>query len=212
MRIGPWWVDEQLVDQCATRLCERLREHHRARPLNHGIPIGEAVRALDLPDHLRLTHAGGSLAADLPALGPDLVKHVAASAGLAIEEGRVQLPGESGLGVAEAAVAVVEERLSASPFAAPERDELRALGLGSVEIAAAARTGRLLRLADDILLLPDAPARAMRALAALDQPFTLSAGRRALGTTRRVAVPLLEHLDERGWTRRLDGRLRQVVR
>src|SRR5690606_24611959 len=104
------------------------------------------------------------------------------------------------------------ERLSASPFAAPERDELRALGLGSVEIAAAARTGRLLRLADDILLLPDAPARAMRALAALDQPFTLSAGRRALGTTRRVAVPLLEHLDERGWTRRLDGRLRQVVR
>ncbi|HLS44445.1 MAG TPA: SelB C-terminal domain-containing protein [Ornithinicoccus sp.] len=212
VRIGQWWVDEQLVDQCATRLGEQFRDHHRARPLSHGIPLAEAVRALELPDHLRPTHAGGSLAADVPALGPDLVKHVAPSAGLAIEEGRVQLPGESGLGVAEAAVAVVEERLSSNPFAAPERDELRALGLGPVEIAAAARTGRLLRLADDILLLPDAPARAMRELAALEQPFTLSAARQALGTTRRVAVPLLEHLDARGWTRRLDGQLRRVVR
>ncbi|MCW2679247.1 MAG: translation elongation factor, partial [Frankiales bacterium] len=58
----------------------------------------------------------------------------------------------------------------------------------------------------------DGPARAMRVLAALPQPFTLSAARQALGTTRRVAVPLLEHLDGRGWTRRLDGNLREVRR
>ena len=45
-----------------------------------------------------------------------------------------------------------------------------------------------------------------------DRPFTLSAARQALGTTRRVAVPLLEHLDSRGWTRRVDGSLREVVR
>jgi selenocysteine-specific elongation factor len=63
-----------------------------------------------------------------------------------------------------------------------------------------------------VVLLPDGPARAMRVLAALPQPFTLSAARQALGTTRRVAVPLLEHLDGRGWTRRLDGALREVRR
>jgi selenocysteine-specific elongation factor len=63
-----------------------------------------------------------------------------------------------------------------------------------------------------VVLLPDGPARAMRVLSSLEQPFTLSAARQALGTTRRVAVPLLEHLDARGWTRRLDRRLRTVVR
>jgi selenocysteine-specific elongation factor len=62
------------------------------------------------------------------------------------------------------------------------------------------------------VLLPDAPARAMRVLAGLEQPFTTSDARRALDTTRRVVIPLLEHLDRRGWTRRLDGVLRQVVR
>ena len=82
----------------------------------------------------------------------------------------------------------------------------------SAELAAAARLGRLLRLPDDVVLLPSGPAQAMRLLAGLEQPFTLSAARQTLGTTRRVAVPLLEHLDARGWTRRVDGSLREVVR
>jgi len=46
----------------------------------------------------------------------------------------------------------------------------------------------------------------------LPQPFTTSQARQALGTTRRVAIPLLELLDGRGWTRRLDGSLREVAR
>ena len=44
----------------------------------------------------------------------------------------------------------------------------------------------------------------MRVLAALPQPFTTSEARQALGTTRRVAIPLLEHLTAAagpcGWT------------
>ena len=31
-------------------------------------------------------------------------------------------------------------------------------------------------------------------------------------TTRRVAIPLLEHLDRLRWTRRLDASRREVVR
>ncbi|CCH73192.1 hypothetical protein BN11_2410001 [Nostocoides australiense Ben110] len=69
-----------------------------------------------------------------------------------------------------------------------------------------------MRLPDDIVLLPTGPAQAMRILAALAQPFTTSQARQALGTTRRVAIPLLEHLDQRGWTRRLDAGHREVVR
>ncbi|RDH12945.1 SelB C-terminal domain-containing protein, partial [Tsukamurella pulmonis] len=33
-----------------------------------------------------------------------------------------------------------------------------------------------------------------------------------LGTSRRVAVPLLELLDGRGWTRRIDAGRREVAR
>jgi selenocysteine-specific elongation factor len=47
-------------------------------------------------------------------------------------------------------------------------------------------------------------------LGRLPQPFTLSEARQALGTTRRVAVPLLEFLDRRGLTRRLPDDRRTV--
>ena len=136
-----------------------------------------------------------------------------ADAGLEQEGGHVRLPGSRGnLGAVGPAVAELERRLTADAFQAPEADELAALGLGARELAAAERTGRLLRLRDGVVLLPTAPALAMRELARLEQPFTTSQARQALGTTRRVAVPLLEHLDSRGWTRRLDAGHRTVVR
>ena len=61
-----------------------------------------------------------------------------------------------------------------------------------------------------MLLAPTAPAHAMRILAGLTQPFTTSEARQALQTTRRVVIPLLEQLDERGWTERIDGGHRRV--
>jgi len=63
-----------------------------------------------------------------------------------------------------------------------------------------------------VVLLPTGPALAMRVLSGLPQPFTTSEARQALDPTRRVAIPLLEHLDRRGWTRRLDAGHREVVR
>jgi selenocysteine-specific elongation factor len=68
----------------------------------------------------------------------------------------------------------------------------------------------LLRLPGDIVLLPDALGQAAERLRALPQPFSLSTARQALATTRRVAVPLLEHLDAAGVTQRVDDGLRRV--
>ena len=70
-------------------------------------------------------------------------------------------------------------------------------------MAAAVRAGRLLRLADGIVLLPGADRSAAARLASLPQPFTTSQARVELGTSRRVALPLLAHLDRLGLTRRL---------
>lgn len=200
VRVGRWWADPEALATWSTRLDSHVREHRARRALSGGVPVAEAVHALDLPAHL----------ADL---GPDLLEPLVNSLGLTSAGGRVGLPETaSDLGAAEQAVSTVEKRLASTPFTPPDRDELHALGLGPTELAAAARVGRLFRLPGEVVLLPDGPARAMRVLADLDQPFTLSDARQALGTTRRVAVPLLEHLDARGWTRRVDGQLREVVR
>ncbi|MFW5468768.1 selenocysteine-specific translation elongation factor [Knoellia sp. CPCC 206435] len=214
VRVGEWWFDASVLAEWSTRLREAVEAHHAASPLSAGLTTAEALHRLRLPDHLRAVEDGGTVAAGLSAPGAELLRRVAGSAGLVVQEGRVRATGVDALdlGPAERAVVQVETALREAPFDAPDRDRLCELGLGPRELAAAQRTGRLLRLDDDVVLLPDGPARAMRVLSSLGQPFTLSAARQALGTTRRVAVPLLEHLDARGWTRRLDGQLRTVVR
>jgi selenocysteine-specific elongation factor len=107
----------------------------------------------------------------------------------------------------ESAVRTIEQRLRESPFRAPEAHELRDLGLGRRELAAAARLGRITTIADGVALGPNAYQQALTVLSVLPQPFTVSEARRALDTTRRVAIPLLEELDRLGHTSPLpDGR------
>ncbi|MFW5472206.1 SelB C-terminal domain-containing protein [Knoellia sp. CPCC 206450] len=213
VEIGRWRLHPSLLADLQRRLAGAVADHHAVDPLSAGLTVVEALHRLGLPAHLRPVEDGGTLSRTLEPPGHELVTHLARESGLILEGGRLRDPrSSSDLGPAEAAVAVVEDDLRRMPFAAPDRDRLAELGLGAAALAAAARTGRLLRLADDVVLLPDGPARAMQRLSALDQPFTLSEARQALGTTRRVAVPLLEHLDGRGWTRRVDERLRAVVR
>ena len=103
-----------------------------------------------------------------------------------------------------AAVAAVRADLADAPFAAPEAHRLTELGLRTRELGAAVTAGALLKVGDWIYLAPDALDVAVALLADLPSPFTLSEARQALGTTRRVAVPLLEHLARQGRTRRDD--------
>lgn len=192
--VGELLVAEDALARWAAELRRAVAAHAERDPLSAGLPLGAAQDRLGLPD-------------------PRLLPVVAARTGLVHDAGRLRTPGQGdGLGPAEAGVAALEQRLRRNPFAAPEADDLSGWRLGARELAAAARLGRVLRLPDGVVLLPDAPARAMRVLAGLDQPFTASAARQALGTTRRVAIPLLEHLDSRGWTRRVDAGRREVVR
>ena len=107
-------------------------------------------------------------------------------------------------------MAAVEADLAGAPWSAPDAGRLAELGLGRKELAAAVRAGVLLRVAEGVYLLPGADAGAAAVLAGLEQPFPMSGARQALGTSRRVAVPLLELLDARGLTERLPGDLRRV--
>jgi len=101
------------------------------------------------------------------------------------------------------AVRVVLADLADAPFSAPDAERMRELGLDARAAAAAERAGLLLRLRGNVLLAPDAADRAARILAGLPQPFTAAEARKALQTSRRVVIPLLEWLDRKGITRRL---------
>jgi selenocysteine-specific elongation factor len=73
------------------------------------------------------------------------------------------------------------------------------------------QAGRLLEIGRGIYVAAGAPERALARLSALDQPFTVSAATRALASSRRVVVPLLEHLDAARKTRRLADGTRFLV-
>ncbi|MCF2586482.1 selenocysteine-specific translation elongation factor [Brevibacterium sp. UCMA 11752] len=199
---GGWLVHRPTLEKWVTAARSTVKAKLAAEPLAAGVPekaLAEELRRFEPP----LPNSGGQ----------ELVSAIASRAGLETVKGMVRPPGHTAdLGPAEAGVAELERRLAANPFAAPEADDLRELRLGVRELAVAERAGRLLRLGDGVVVSPRTPAQAMRLLAGLDQPFTTSAARKALGTTRRVVIPLLEHLDGRGWTRRIDNTSREVVR
>ena len=188
-----WWITARQVGQWKQALNDAVQEHMAAKPLSVGLPRGAARDVLGVEEDSLLNLAG-------------------AAAKLESAEGVIRLPGAAvNLGEAEAGVAELERRLKREPFAAPEAADLRELGLGNKELAAAERAGRLLRLKDGVVLLPAAVAEARTRLQGIEQPFSTSQARQALCTTRRVAIPLLEQLDAKGITRRLDGSLRELA-
>jgi selenocysteine-specific elongation factor len=191
-----WLLDPTAVERWRGAVTALVRAAGAAPGTEPGIPL-EAVRAA--------LSASGGLGA-LPAEVPDVVVAAAlVRPPLAVRAGRVvdtrqapDLPPP-----VAAAVRALAAELQDDPFAAPPADRLTALGLGRRELAAAERAGAVLRVAEGVVLLPDAVERAAAVLGALSQPFTTSEARQALGTSRRVVIPLLELLDRRRVTTRL---------
>ena len=180
------------AQQAAEQVLQTLTEHDRARPLDRGLPLTVLAERVGLPS-------------------PDLVAAVVREP-LGLVGGRVMAATVADLPVElERALETLADDLAENPFQAPTADRLRDLGLDAARVAAAAKAGRLLRLAPGIVLMPDADKRAVDRLTELPQPFTTSEARSQLGTSRRVVLPHLEHLDRARLTRRLPDDRRVVV-
>jgi selenocysteine-specific elongation factor len=188
-----WLISDEAAADLRSRLDLLVRRYDEAHPLEPGLTVAELARALELPE---------------PDLVPPLVR-----APLRVSGGRVTaraggtLPAE----VAAALTALADD-LVGTPFAAPTADRLAELGLDRRAVAAAARAGELLDLGQGVVLLPGSDRLAAAWLADLPQPFTTSEARERLGTTRRVALPLLAHLDRTGVTRRHPDDRRSITR
>lgn len=186
-----WWIHASQVTAWKKQLLAALRDHSARQPLSPGLSTGAAIKALGLPD-------------------PGLLDLAVAAAKVTSQGGVVAAPAGD-LGPAEAGLSKLEAKLKDNPFAAPEALELKAWGLGPKELAAAERAGRVVRLGNNVVVVGASVSAAISTLRALDGPFTVSDARQALGTTRRVVVPLLEYLDRQRLTRRLDNTTREVI-
>jgi hypothetical protein len=195
---GDWLADPGRWAVLRGRLAEVVAAHARRDPLAIGMPPEAARAALGLPDR-----------ALVEALARGQIR---------LEDGYLRPAGPAAAGDSApplppritAAVRAVLADLADAPFLAPDAGRLRELGLDPRAIAAAGRAGLLLRLTDQVVLAPGAQAEAARILAGLPQPFTTAEARQALGTTRRVAIPLLEYLDRAGITQRLPDDRRRL--
>jgi selenocysteine-specific elongation factor len=162
---------------------------HAVAASEDGLSPAEAARELGLPD-------------------PDLLAPLVADP-VRRRAGRLVVVTDLPAPVREA-LDVVRADLDDAPFQAPGADRLDELGLDRVTLARLARAGELLVVGDGIALLPGSDDDAVKLLSTLPQPFTTSQARQTLGTSRRVVLPLLAHLDRTGRTVRLPDDTRRV--
>lgn len=185
-----WLLDPERWAELGNRLYALVIAHARDRPLDAGLAPAAVAHELALPD---------------PALLDALV---VADRRITADRGRLRPAGTAAQ--LPPGVETLRRRLADAPFTAPEAAQLLELRLTSPVLGAAVRAGLLDRLADGVYLRPEAADLAVERLRALPQPFTTSEARSALGTSRRVALPLLESLDARGRTVRVDNAHRRV--
>jgi len=206
---GDWAVDPARWDSLRAELPGTVAEFTARDPLAPGMPVEAARAALGLPSRDLVAALVSGASGPLPAGA-----HGAGNGGAVLIEGGYlrlaaapagELPPRVADGVRKILAGLAED-----PFAAPDAQRLRQLGLNAKSLATAARAGLLLRVAAEVVLAPGADQAAAEILAGLPQPFTTSQARQALRTSRRVAIPLLEHLDRARLTERLPGDLRRV--
>lgn len=187
---GPWLLAPGLAAELAARVPGVVTRYRALRPLEPGPPADVVRRALELPDAELVTAL----------VRPPLVLRDGR-----VVDGAAELPPQ-----VQGAVDAIRARLAGDPFAAPEVPDLTAAALGPRELAAAVRSGQLVRIAEGVYLAPGIAETARARLADLAQPFSVSQARQAWGTSRRVAVPLMEWLDARGITARLPDNTRRL--
>ncbi|MFV0535314.1 MAG: selenocysteine-specific translation elongation factor [Cumulibacter sp.] len=184
--IDGWCLDPSYRKGLESQLADLVAADAQVRADSRGVSLGAAQRQLDLPSRAVLLE----LLTD----------------GLTVRDGHIV--GEHHAVMSPASSAAMQRftaEVAGKPFYSPEAPRLRELGLDPSTLAVLCRHGELVDLGRGTYLTPDAIDEAVAVLSALDGAFSLGEARIALGTTRRIAVPLMEHLQRTGRTRRMDG-------
>ena len=194
-RSSGWWIADHLRDEAARATQRHLEAFHADQPL----ALGQELPQLRADVMRSLRAAGAPNDEDLAGAVIDAL----------VQEGRLAREGTSvrlSSHVAETATAEQTRLLDAirdGEPTPPSVSELQAAGFERGLIDALVRSGELVRIAPDLVLSAGLVQRAEAIVrAAGERGVTVSAIREGLSTSRRYAVPLMEHLDRTGVTRR----------
>jgi selenocysteine-specific elongation factor len=192
-----WLVHDDVRSSAERALRSALVSHHEAHPLDEGLDLAAARRAVG--EALRTAGApseSGAIEAVIAGL---------ASAGEVVRTASRVRSSTHRASLAESAgdvdgllKAIGGERETAPPTVR----ELQIAGFPRDVIEAAAREGLVVRIAPDLVVTPDLAARSEEIVRAATGGITVSVFRQSLGTSRKYAVPLLEWLDRRDVTHR----------
>jgi selenocysteine-specific elongation factor len=198
--VGRWWIADEVRLRVEGTVVERLTAFHAAHPAAEGMDAAE-VRNVIAQD-LRAGGAPGSRD-----LADALVEAMVVGGAIARSGRTMRLPSHRA-GIDASEVERVVALVRAAEPTPPTIAELRSQGAGRETVEAAIRAGALVRIAPNLVLTPALVGLAVDAVReAGSAGITVSGIRERLGTTRKYAVPLLEHLDRTGVTRR-NGDLR----
>lgn len=201
----PRWIAPRTFERLSRHASRELKRYFDTHRLAVGMPKAEAIERLLTP--------GGRQHADI------YLDWLARGGVLVVDGDRVDLPGRGDqLDEQESRLLrEIEARFRRDGLAPPSPSDLRRDLQAKPQIIDGLigyllERGRLLRLPGGLLLSAEAVDGVRRSLRE-DGPdsFTVADFKQRFGLTRKWAIPLLEHLDSTGTTRRIGDR-RQVVR
>lgn len=194
-RIGPWWVADGVREAIAEAARDHLAAFHAANPLAEGAEVGEVRSSMS---HA-LRRAGAPADAGL---ANALIGDLAEGGALAREGSTLRLPAHR-VTIADAEMERLVAAVAAGGPTPPTVSELQSAGFARGLVDAASRSGALVRIAPDLVLTSAFVERAIAFVRESREGVSVSAVREALGTSRKYAVPLMEHLDRTRVTRRI---------
>jgi selenocysteine-specific elongation factor len=195
-----WWFADAARDAVGGTVTAALEAYHRDHALDPGAPAGVARdAAMDALRRLRVARAADAA---------DAAVQLLLSTGVVEREGAfLRLPSHRPAADDPAlrrAVTLVESGGATPPTIA----DLEDAGVPRAAIDAAVRAGLLVRIAPTLVVTTAFVERALETIRGAGAAgMSVSALREALGTSRKYAVPLVEHLDATRRTRR-EGDLR----
>ncbi len=197
---GDWVAEAAWWAALRKRAGDHIQAEHRAHPEKLGLPIGELRRLVE--KELPAPEVFDSLLADLCRAGftqvGTAIRHREHRPALAPH---LQAPGNR-----------LRSALAAKPFETPSRKELAPDAISQQALRFLLETGEAVALGDEVVLAAENFLRAIELIKKHIHekgPATVSDLRQALGTSRRIVMPLLERLDRDGLTLR-QGDLRSL--
>jgi selenocysteine-specific elongation factor len=194
VRLGGWWVDRNTFDGVGAGIAARLAAFHAEEPAAVGKDVATVRRSV--ADAFATSGAPRDIE-----LADAAIDRYESEGALVREGASVRLVSHRA-GAGDEIAALVDVVRSAEPTP-PTISELRASGVAAGVLDAAVRSGALVRISPELVLSRELVERAGAIVReAGSDGITVSALRERLGTSRKFAVPLAEHLDRAGVTRR----------